>query len=54
LQIRELALGTVRERAARLTGASSLDDLAAAVARRELDPYAAADRLLSGLDQPVV
>ena len=53
LQIRELALGTVRERAARLTGASSLDDLAAAGARRELDPYAAADRLLSGLDQPV-
>jgi LAO/AO transport system kinase len=53
LQVRELALGSVRERAVQLTGASSLDDLAAAVARRELDPYTAAHRLLAGLDQPV-
>jgi LAO/AO transport system kinase len=49
LQIREVALGTVRQRATQLTGALGLDDLAAAVARRELDPYAAADRLLAEL-----
>jgi LAO/AO transport system kinase len=49
LQIREVALGTVRDRAARVTGAAGLDDLAAAVARRDLDPYAAADRLLAEL-----
>jgi len=54
LQVRELALGTVRERAARLTGAASLGGLAAAVARRVLDPYAAADRLLSELEQPSI
>ena len=50
-QIRELALGTVRERAATLTGAAGLDDLAAAVADRELDPYTAADRLLAELER---
>ena len=50
LQIRELALGTVRERATAVTGASSLDALATAVARRELDPYGAADALLAALD----
>jgi LAO/AO transport system kinase len=49
LQIREVALGTVRDRAAQLTGAAGLNDLAAAVARRELDPYTAADRLLDEL-----
>jgi LAO/AO transport system kinase len=54
LQIRELALGNVRARAARLTGAAGLDDLAALVARRRLDPYTAADRLLAELErQPV-
>lgn len=50
LQIRELALGTVRERTAAVAGAAGLDELAAAVARRELDPYAAADRLLAAID----
>lgn len=54
LQIREVALGTVRDRAAKLTGAASLDDLAAMVARRELDPYAAADRLLAELERQIV
>jgi LAO/AO transport system kinase len=49
LQIREVALDTVRDRAAQLTGAAGLNDLAAAVARRELDPYTAADRLLDEL-----
>ena len=50
LQIRELALGAVRERALAVTGARGLDELAAAVARRELDPYSAADTLLAALD----
>ena len=50
VQIRELALGTVRERASAVTGASGLDELAAVVARRELDPYSAADTLLTALD----
>jgi LAO/AO transport system kinase len=54
LQIREVALGTVRDRAAKLTGAASLDDLAAMVARRELDPYAAADCLLAELERQTV
>jgi len=51
LQIRELALGTVRQRAAALSGAAGLDVLASAVASRDLDPYAAADRLLSELER---
>ncbi|MBW3605204.1 MAG: methylmalonyl Co-A mutase-associated GTPase MeaB [Actinobacteria bacterium] len=50
LQIRELALGTVRARTAAVRGAASLDALAVAVADRELDPYSAADRLLDALD----
>ncbi len=50
VQVRELALGSVRERASAVTGAAGLDDLAAAVARRELDPYSAADRLLAALE----
>jgi len=54
LQVREVALGAVRDRAARLTGAASLDDLAALVARRQLDPYAAADRLLAELERQTV
>lgn len=49
MQIRELALGTVRARAAAVSGAAGLDALAGAVARRDLDPYAAADRLLDAL-----
>jgi GTPase len=51
LQIRELAMGSVRERAAALTGAEGLDDLASAVASRTLDPYSAADRLLLQLER---
>lgn len=50
LQIRELALGTVRERASAVTGASGLEQLAVAVARREMDPYSAADALVAALD----
>lgn len=54
LQIREVALGTVRDRAAKLTGAANLDDLAALVARRALDPYTAADRVLAELERQTV
>ena len=50
MQIRELALGAVRQRAATVRGAAGLDALACAVVRRELDPYQAADRLLAALD----
>jgi LAO/AO transport system kinase len=50
VQVRELALGTVRERASAVRGAGGLDELAAAVARRDLDPYSAADALLAALD----
>ncbi|CAN5822525.1 methylmalonyl Co-A mutase-associated GTPase MeaB [soil metagenome] len=50
LQIREIALGTVRERTVAVRGAASLDELAVAVANRELDPYRAAERLLDALD----
>lgn len=50
LQIRELALGAVRLRAASVRGAAGLDMLACAVVRRELDPYEAADRLLAALE----
>lgn len=51
LQIRELALGTVRQRAAGVTGAAGLDDLAVTVAQGDLDPYTAADRLLAELER---
>jgi hypothetical protein len=40
----------VRAPTAAVRGAASLDELAAAVAARELDPYRAADRLLEALD----
>lgn len=50
LQIRELAMGAVRQRATAVRGAAGLDALACAVERRELDPYQAADRLLATLE----
>lgn len=46
LQIRELALGTVRARFAAVGDGALVDELAGFVARRELDPYTAADRLV--------
>ncbi len=49
MQISELALAAVRERAAAVRGAAGLDELARAVACRDLDPYGAADRLLAAL-----
>jgi LAO/AO transport system kinase len=50
--IREIALEQVRLRFARLDGDNDalLESLADRVARREIDPYAAADRLLAALD----
>lgn len=50
--VREIALEGLRERLGDLDvgGAPLLDRLAAAVARRELDPYAAADELLGALE----
>jgi LAO/AO transport system kinase len=49
LQIRELALGSVRRRFATLGEGAVVDALARRVAARELDPYRAADELLAEL-----
>lgn len=46
LQIRELALGTVRARFAAVGDGDLVDDLSRQVAARTLDPYTAADRLV--------
>ena len=46
LQIRELALGTVRARFAEVGDGDLVDELSQRVAARELDPYTAADRLV--------
>ncbi len=49
--VREIALGRVRDRFARIGGEDPLlDDLAARVEARELDPYTAADQLLAAVD----
>ncbi len=50
LQIREIALGAVRDRFATVGDGDLVEELAVAVARRETDPYRAADRLLASLD----
>lgn len=47
LQVRELALGTLRGRFSEVGDGGLLTSLAARVAARELDPYTAADRLLA-------
>lgn len=51
--VREIALGQLRGRLDRLEGrgAPLLDGLAAKVANRDLDPYAAADQLLAAIDR---
>jgi LAO/AO transport system kinase len=46
-EVQGLALGRLQAQLS-LEGGTGLDELAAAVSRGELDPYAAADRLLSG------
>ncbi len=50
VQVREIALGEVRDRFARLGSGGLVDELAAAVAARRTDPYTAADRLLASLE----
>ncbi len=50
LQVREIALEAVRARFATLGDGDLVDELARSVARRETDPYRAADRLLASLE----
>ncbi|WIM95584.1 methylmalonyl Co-A mutase-associated GTPase MeaB [Actinoplanes oblitus] len=49
-EISALALGTLRARMGDLRGGTALADLAARVADGAIDPYAAADALLAGLE----
>ncbi|GAB3259010.1 methylmalonyl Co-A mutase-associated GTPase MeaB [Nocardioides dilutus] len=49
-EIEAIALAALRQRWADVNGSADLDDLAASVATGESDPYAAADRLLEGLE----
>lgn len=50
-EIEAIALTALRQRWADVSGSTELDDLAASVATGESDPYAAADRLLAGLEK---
>jgi len=50
LQVREIALGTIRRRFHEVEGGDLVDALSRRVAQRELDPYTAADQLLASLD----
>ena len=50
VQLREIALGTVRRRFAEIGDGALVDELSGAVARRETDPYTAADRLVASLE----
>jgi LAO/AO transport system kinase len=50
VQVRELALGEVRSRFRELGEGALMDKLAGAVARRETDPYSAADELVASLE----
>ena len=50
VQLREIALGTVRNRFLQLGGGELVDELAQQVAQRQTDPYSAADRLLASLE----
>ena len=49
-EIEAIALTALRSQWGDLSGGADLDALAASVAAGETDPYAAADRLLDGLD----
>lgn len=51
MQVRELALGVVRERFGAAAGGELFDELVARVASRDLDPYTAADRLVAELQR---
>ncbi len=50
-EVEAIAVGTLRDRIGSLRDGAALPDLAARVAGGDLDPYSAADVLLSGLDQ---
>ncbi len=50
VQVREIALGTVRERFRQLGHGDLVDELATEVAQRKTDPYTAADRLVASLE----
>jgi LAO/AO transport system kinase len=50
-EVEAIALAAVRHRWLDLSGAGDLEDLAGRVARREVDPYAAADELLGSGDR---
>jgi len=50
LQVREIALGTVRQRFADLDDGELVDSLCRRVAAREIDPYRAADELVAALE----
>ena len=50
VQLRELALGKVRARFLELGDGALVEQLAAAVARRDTDPYTAADKLVASLE----
>jgi LAO/AO transport system kinase len=50
LHVREIALATLRGRLAQLGEGALVDELVARVARREVDPYSAADQLVASLE----
>ena len=50
VQLRELALGTIRDRFRKLGDGDLAEELAAAVAQRKTDPYSAADQLVASLE----
>jgi LAO/AO transport system kinase len=49
-EIEAIAVGVLRERMGTLRGGAALPALATRVAAGELDPYAAADDLLKGIE----
>jgi LAO/AO transport system kinase len=51
VQLREIALGTVRDRFRTVGDGELAEELASAVAQRKTDPYTAADQLVASLDQ---
>jgi LAO/AO transport system kinase len=51
LQLREIALGAIRQRFAEVDGGTLVDELAERIASRDLDPYAGADALLKSLER---
>jgi LAO/AO transport system kinase len=50
-EVEAIALGTLRDRIGSLRDGEALPDLAARVAAGDLDPYSAADQLLTGLSR---